>query len=122
LARRVEYNREWRAANVELSRLYGKRWRSKNVDKRNELRQRRNAALRNRLPAWANLRKIRAIYKEAARLTKVTGVRHHVDHIVPVQGVLVSGLHVECNLQILTAAENIRKANSFDELDLLRAA
>jgi hypothetical protein len=55
----------------------------------------------------------RAIYREAQRLTAATGVAHHVDHEIPLQGVLVSGLHVHNNLQILTALENIKKRNRF---------
>ena len=56
-----------------------------------------------------------AIYREARRLSKETGVAHHVDHIIPLKGDLVSGLHVEGNLQILTASENLRKHNRFVE-------
>jgi len=74
--------------------------------------KRRSAKIR-RTPSWANFEAIRAVYAEAHRLTIETGIEHHVDHDLPLQGELVSGLHVETNLQILTAAENIRKRNHF---------
>jgi len=64
-----------------------------------------------RVPAWANLDAIEHIYAEARRMTVVTGIRHEVDHIVPLQGREVSGLHVENNLQILTKQANRLKSN-----------
>lgn len=58
-------------------------------------------------PAWANEEKIKKIYAECPK-------GHHVDHIVPLQGRKVCGLHVEDNLQYLPAAENIRKSNKHE--------
>lgn len=74
----------------------------------------RRAAKLRRTPAWADLQAIRAIYAEARRLTTVTGIPHHVDHEIPLQGELVSGLHVHNNLQILTGSENSRKKNRYE--------
>ena len=77
----------------------------------------RRAAILAQTPAWVSkheLQRIKALYKEAARLTAATGITHHVDHIFPLQGELVCGLHCLSNLQILTQAENCSKSNRFD--------
>lgn len=55
--------------------------------------------------------KIKDIYLECKRISTETGVQHHVDHIVPLRGKTVSGLHVHWNLQVLPAHENIKKSN-----------
>jgi hypothetical protein len=57
-------------------------------------------------PIWADLERIKQIYKERPE-------GYHVDHIVPLQGKLACGLHCEFNLQYLTASDNIIKGNRF---------
>jgi len=54
---------------------------------------------------------IESLYTIAHMLTESTGIQHHVDHIQPLQGKKVSGLHVQDNLQVVTAEDNIRKKN-----------
>ena len=66
------------------------------------------------MPCWANKEAIEKIYIKARQLTKETGIKHEVDHIVPSNHALVCGLHVETNLQILTEFENISKKNYFE--------
>ena len=54
------------------------------------------------------------MYKEAQRLTKVTGEQYDVDHIIPLKGAAVCGLHVPWNLQVLKHADNMRKSNKYE--------
>jgi hypothetical protein len=68
-----------------------------------------------RTPAWADLEAIRRVYAESRRLTLETGVRHSVDHIIPLCGRTVTGLHVAENLRIITLVENIRKSNRWTD-------
>jgi hypothetical protein len=69
---------------------------------------------RGNLASWADFEKILLFYERAHQMTKKTGVLHHVDHVIPVHGETVSGLHVETNLQILTIYENGRKGARFN--------
>lgn len=69
----------------------------------------RQTRIKKATPSWANLDDIKYFYVEAQRLTKETGIPHEVDHIIPIKGKLVSGLHVPANLQILTEKENQTK-------------
>lgn len=64
-------------------------------------------------PAWADLFAIGLIYQRARELTEQTGIPHEVDHVVPLRHPLVCGLHVEGNLQVLTAAANNKKNNTW---------
>jgi hypothetical protein len=64
-------------------------------------------------PSWANKDKIMEFYLKADQLTQETGIVHEVDHIIPLNGKNVCGLHVEYNLQILTREQNRKKFNSF---------
>jgi len=73
----------------------------------------RRAARKQAFPKWANIKAIAEFYLLAERKTSETGIRHVVDHIVPLQGRNVCGLHVEYNLQVLTEEENLRKFNKF---------
>ena len=74
----------------------------------------RRVARDQRLPPWADLDAIEAVYRKAARIAELTGEPVHVDHDIPLRGKLVSGLHVANNLVIRHAVENLRKSNHFE--------
>lgn len=103
--------RKWRVERKEVARSISKRYYLKNKAEKLASVARRRAAIRT--PRWAQLNKIKEFYKLARHLTESTGIRHSVDHIIPLRGKNVCGLHVETNLQILTLSENTRKHNRF---------
>jgi hypothetical protein len=63
---------------------------------------------------WANQDAILEIYRQAEIMTRTTGRPHVVDHIIPLQGRVVSGLHVETNLRVVEHHENARKHNAWE--------
>lgn len=104
---RLAYTAAWKLANREKAlEAYKRCYRNRRHDYIVRARARRSEILRA-TPAWANKDAIAAIYKEAG----LSGL--HVDHIVPLKGKTVSGLHVEANLQLLTPAENMKKGNRY---------
>ena len=78
----------------------------------------RRAAKIQRSVLWADHNKIKNVYFDCRELNlaaKAAGCSESfvVDHIIPLQGKLVSGLHVKNNLQIITNSENLSKSNKF---------
>lgn len=73
--------------------------------------RRRNAAKLNAVPRWANEFFIREAYQLALRRTRITGFKWSVDHIVPLRGKMVCGLHCEANLAVIPMIDNERKGN-----------
>jgi flagellum-specific peptidoglycan hydrolase FlgJ len=111
--RRSEYHREWYAKNLEDKRAKNRQWSKKNPARHLAICAARRASELRAMPAWADQKAIDAIYEEAQRISRETGVVHHVDHIVPLRGKTVCGLHVETNLQIITAYKNLSKGARF---------
>jgi len=65
-------------------------------------------------PDWAVYpEEFKAIYKKAQHLTKETGIKYSVDHIVPIRSAEVCGLHVPWNLRVITDTENSAKSNNW---------
>ena len=106
-----------RKRDREKAREFNKKWYAANKDKRNALNAKRRAAKLQRTPEWLTKehhKQMADMYTKAQRLPEQTGVKYQVDHIIPLQGDNVSGLHVPWNLQVITAEENLRKGNRYE--------
>jgi len=126
----AERSAKWRKENIEKSinvnaksklkhpekrNAATRKWFSENKDKRAAYQKKRKAEQKKRLPLWADLNEIKLFYALAKKMTEETGIQYVVDHVIPMQGKGVSGLHVETNLQVITALENNRKYNKMYE-------
>jgi hypothetical protein len=111
--------KEWGQANPEVHRANSRNWKKNNAARIAALNARRRAAKKKRTPPWLtkdHMDAITALYNQAIWLTKITGVQWHVDHIVPLNGGNVSGLHIPNNLQVIPAKENLKKGNKLASL------
>ena len=109
----IAYAHKWQAENPEAYKRNEKNKRIKNPALYTAIGAKRRAAKLQATPAWADQKAITAIYAEARRLQETLGIPMHCDHIIPLQGELVCGLHVETNLQIIPATLNMKKSNKF---------
>jgi 5-methylcytosine-specific restriction endonuclease McrA len=112
LRRAADYIRNAEKIKARVS-AYGKA----NPDKERERSARRYAAKLQRTLTLTKDQKtaLKAIYSFAEWVSKKTGSQHHVDHIVPLKGENMSGLHVPWNLRVISAKENLMKKNKVDD-------
>lgn len=111
----IEKHKAYNKANPDKCRKATRTYYRKNKELYREADARRRG---RKLQATLGLdlrHEFRAIYKEASRISKETGIPHDVDHIVPLQNPRVCGLHVPWNLQIIPASANRAKSNKFEE-------
>ena len=111
------YMSYWREKNKEHVTSYSKQYRDSNKEKYAFLCQKRKIDTMRRTPAWLtqdDLWMIEEAYSLAALRTKTLGIQFHVDHVLPLRGKKVSGLHVPMNLRVIPAIENMRKTNKFE--------
>ena len=107
---------EYKLANPEAWRASQEKHRLANLDRFAAKEQLRRAKKINATPAWltpTQKAEMLGFYTESRAVTEQTGVEHEVDHIVPLRGRLVCGLHVPWNLQVITASQNASKGNRF---------
>jgi hypothetical protein len=110
-------NEAWLAENIERKRKTNREWQIANPDKECAKQAKRRAARMQACPPWADLGEIGKIYAEAQRLSRETGIKHHVDHIYPLQSKVMCGLHIARNLQVLPDVVNWKKHNHIIEMD-----
>jgi hypothetical protein len=109
-------SRKFHANNAVELRLKKQEYQKQNPHIFAKSGAKRKAAKLQRTPSWLtdiDFERISNEYSLAALLTKLTKSSWHVDHIIPLQGKMVSGLHVPGNLRVLPAKENISKSNKF---------
>jgi hypothetical protein len=115
--RHKSYYQEKNRAYCQTEEAKAKRkvYRQENAGLLNYHTAKRHAQKLQATPPWLTdeqKAQIKAVYVECRRLQEETGVAHNVDHIHPLQGATVCGLHVPWNLQILTEADNCAKHNN----------
>jgi len=103
---KLEINRLYRKKNKKKCKLYEKEYRARFPEKSRAKLAKRRASKLQQTPKWADLKAIEEFYKNCPN-------GYHVDHIIPLQGKNVRGLHILENLQYLPAIENIKKGNKY---------
>lgn len=111
LSKSLEYSESRRIEKAKYDKMY----REINVAKLSAVSSWKRAVKKQRTVSWANKKEITKFYVLSRKLSIETGIEHHVDHIIPLLGKLVSGLHVENNLRVIPAKENMQKRNTLVE-------
>ena len=110
--KRNEYNKEWlrkdRLRHPERYRLYKKTYldtsRGRKIKRAGDAKYR--ASRKQACPSWVSTGELQEIYHKCPE-------KYEVDHMIPLTGNKVSGLHVPHNLQYLTSKDNKKKGNKF---------
>jgi len=107
----------WKKANPERVAESSRQTRLKHKARVLATKAKYRASKRNKTPIWVDkehLWLIKQAYELAILRTKQFGFSWHVDHIIPLNGFNVSGLHVIENIQVIPAAENLLKNNKYE--------
>ncbi len=104
----IEHKKKWLANNLEKRKESQRKYDKRNTAKRAAQEAKRRATILQATPKWADLEAIKDVYKEAEYF------QMQVDHIFPLMGKNICGLHVWDNLQLLSAYKNRRKGNKFN--------
>jgi hypothetical protein len=102
------------ARTLESKNAYKKKHKVENPDYYKSLTNARRRRFRDATPKWLTAEQkmeIRLKYRLAIELSRRLGIPHAVDHIIPLQGEEVCGLHVPWNMEVITQDENLKKSN-----------
>jgi hypothetical protein len=114
--RNAEYHQEYRKDKKDLLLEQSKAWHKNNRARSNALSKKRKTGKLKRTPPWLSEHQLFLMecrYSIAKMLSKYGCEPWEVDHIVPLQGNKVCGLHVPWNLQVIPASENRKKGNKY---------
>ena len=113
----TEYYKEYKRNNKEIAKKQKKEYRIKNRATLNSQEAKRRFAKHKATPEWSELAMINILFEKAKWLESLTGLKYHIDHIIPLKSNNVCGLHVWQNLQILDATLNLQKSNKIGDLE-----
>lgn len=107
----------WSRSNKDKIKQRDVAYRLNNPEKQRQFSANKRARKLSATPPWltgAQLAHIKRTYKLAHLMEDITGIKYHVDHIVPLKGKDVCGLHVPWNLQVIPAKDNLTKSNKHE--------
>lgn len=113
-----ENSKKYRSINGAEAQHRVRQFKKRHPDRSNANTAKRRAAKIMATPKWLDknlFAEIRQFYHQSKLIEELTGVPHHVDHIVPLNVKNVSGLHVPWNLRVIPRDENLRKSNTLME-------
>ena len=130
---KLRYAKDRREANPEYRKEYYRRTQDERLQYQKEYYEKNKDEVLSRMaeysaerrvtdklakPSWLSeedMESIKAIYAASRALTEETGIQHHVDHIVPLRGENVCGLHVHWNMRVIPAEDNWSKNNKHND-------
>ena len=126
--KRIQSTIDWQKRNPESKLMCGstyranhkdalKDWRHRNKTGINATNRGRAESLRKATPAWLSKSHkscMKTIYRMSIRISECTGIKHHVDHVHPLNAENSCGLHVPWNIQAIPARLNLKKKNKLE--------
>lgn len=109
-----ERSARWALENKEKRRESLSKWQKNNKAKVTASANRRRSKKLQATPKWSNECAVNFYYENAKLVESKTGKKVHVDHIIPLNGKNVCGLHCEHNLRLMFAEDNLKKGQAFD--------